>query len=120
VAADEWAEVIHWSLPLAGVLPEVVELVSKGPAGQAGRDTILFYQLSESQEVMQHPAALADLLAYLLAPEVHLFHDCEYVAEIVRKLLDAGASRAALRALAELGCDNAQELSQQIEDAAEP
>jgi len=39
------------------------------------------------------------------------FHDCEYVADVVRKLLDAGASRGKLRPLAqrlaELGCDNA-------------
>jgi Domain of unknown function (DUF4020)/SIR2-like domain len=122
VADDEWAEVIHWSLPLAGVLPEMVQVVTKRQPGRASRDTILYHQLKESSDMVKHPEALADLLIYLLAAEGQRFHDCEYVADIVRKLLDVGASRGKLRALAqrlaELGCDDAQELADRIDRAA--
>jgi hypothetical protein len=121
VGDAEWAEVIHWSLPLAGVLPEMVEAVTRHKAWRAGRDSILYYQLAKGGEVLEHPGALADLLTYLLAAEGQRFHDCEYAAEIVRKLLDAGAPRSKLHALAErlaeLGCDNAQELADRMDRA---
>jgi Domain of unknown function (DUF4020)/SIR2-like domain len=125
VQDDEWAEVVHWSLALASVLPEVVKVLRKVPAGRASRDSYLYYRLAESDEAMQQSEALADLVGYLLAAATYPFHDCEHVAAIVRKLLQHGASRPTLRALAvrlaELGCDEAQGLAEEIErGGAEP
>jgi uncharacterized protein DUF4020 len=119
IGDEEWAGVLRWSLALADVLPEFVAVIGSRPTPRDQRD-ILYYQLRERPELLQHPDALADLLAYLLSSERRLAQqDCGYIGEIVEKLLAAGASRAKLRALAErlalLGCANAQDLGGRID-----
>jgi hypothetical protein len=110
---DEWREMIKWSIPLEEFLPDVVGLLVRRPSVKV-RDTSFYHQLRK-QQIFQHPDSFADLLLYLLEAEEGVFYDSEFVAEIFPKLLEAGASRAKLRqvaeCLAELGCTNAQELA---------
>jgi hypothetical protein len=114
VQDDEWAEVVHWSLPLVGRLPDLVPILRKGPAGKASVDTMFYYKLSKSDESLQHPEALADLVAYLLAAAKYPFRDGEFVATLVRRIPCAEALVLKIRAIAErlavLGCDEARQL----------
>jgi hypothetical protein len=117
IGDDEWAEVIHWSLPLSDLLPDFVAVVMKHPAPR-GRQTLLYYQISQREPLPPSADPLADFLAYLLDAERRQFHDCEYVRRIVEKLLEAGVAAAKLlplaERLAELGCEDAQELGRRI------
>jgi len=115
----EWAATIRWSFSLAEVLPAVVELLARRPAPSHATRDVIYYELRRQEKFLQHPEAFEDLLLYLLAGEQRLYHDCNYVGEIVEKLLATDAPRTKLRTIvnrmAELGCANAQALAAQID-----
>ena len=120
IEEDEWKSMIGWALYLGDVLPELVKLLERKPAIR--KDDTLYYQILQREDLFQSPDALADLLIYLLSAEQRLLYNCKYVEEILRKLAERAAKPEKLRALidryAELGCENAQELADLIDNQA--
>jgi uncharacterized protein DUF4020 len=114
IADGEWAAMIHWALHLGEFLPEVMGLLQRRAAVRRSGD-ILYYRLRKQDGLFDHPTALVDLLMYLLSAEDRLYHDCDYLGEIFRRLFDAGVPAEKLQALAnrlaELGCTNASQLA---------
>lgn len=115
----EWSATIRWTFNLAEVLPVIVELIARRPAPAHAAGGVIYYELRKQEEFLRRPQAFADLVLYLLSREQRLYHHCNYVGEIVEKLLATEAPRTKLRTIvermAELGCANAQALAAQID-----
>jgi hypothetical protein len=118
IDTSEWSATIDWSLPLAGILPELLPLFARHPAPPSLVDTVFFNRLLDHDNLLDHPDAAADLLVYLLTPRDYLA-DCDPVISTVEKLHAAGASRERLLKVADilaaLGCHSAGELAARID-----
>lgn len=118
IEEDEWKSMMGWSLYLGEVLPELVKLLERRPAIR--KDDTLYYEILQREDLFQNPDALADLLIYLMSAEQRLLYNCKYVEGILKKLAERAAKPEKLRSLvdryAELGCENAQEIADLIDN----
>ena len=119
LAPDELERMIHWSVRLTQVFPAVVAHILRVPAPPL-LHTFLYHDLRTSELAGTYPEESALLLRHLLASAAaDPFLHCDDLEEIVTILIQAGASRDALREvcdhLARLGCAGAARLAETLD-----
>jgi hypothetical protein len=68
LTSEETGEMVEWILDLGPVLAEAIDLVCRSPYPRLG-NSMLYYQLSESNLVSDHPDDIAKLLLFLTTGE---------------------------------------------------
>jgi hypothetical protein len=98
----EVTEMIGWSIDLGPVFPEAVELIRESPNPEFG-NSMIYYRLSESELLKQHPDSFADLLAFLTSKEgTRPIYDLEQLYKAVELLVELEPRNPRLRTL----CDD--------------
>ena len=113
LSQDESTQMVYWVVHLGPVLPQAVDRVCSSPAPRL-QDSTLYKELVQREYTSRYPQSVTPLVLYVLEDAPQPFYHCRYVERLVRSLLATDASRKDLlglcHRLAELGCQNAQEL----------
>lgn len=121
LSAEEVARMALWVAHLEPVLGQAVDALCGSPAPKLESDYI-YYELAESDIGKRHPTSSSKFLLHLLRNQKGPFWSCDYVENVVEKILSvAPADKADLLSvcdqLATLGCGNAAHLKQKILNA---
>jgi len=120
LSQDEKEEMVLWSIRLEAVFPAVVEKICAASAPTL-KQTYLYYELVEKGFATKYPIPLTRLLLHLLPEADKSFLHCREVEGLVRSLVGSTASSGDLllvcERLARLGCPNASELKELVEES---
>ncbi len=120
LSEDEKEGMVLWSIPLEPVFPAVVDKICATSAPSL-KQTYLYTELVEERFATKYPIPLTRLLLHLLPKADKSFLHCWYVEELVRSLVGSAASSGDLllicEHLARLGCSNASELKELVEES---
>jgi len=121
LSEDEKEGMVLWSIPLEPVFPAVVDKICATSA-PCLKQTYLYTELVEKRFATKYPIPLTRLLLHLLPKADKSFLHCWYVEELVRSLVGSAASSGDLllvcEHLARLGCPNASELKELVEESS--
>jgi hypothetical protein len=115
----EAAEMVQWALKLDPVFPEAVALVKKGPQPKF-EHSMIYYQISESPLVKQHPESMVEFLSFLTAGEgARPVYDLDKLYSTVGELIQLIPKHPQLRILcdrlASLGVSGVSELAAKLD-----
>lgn len=120
LSEDEKEEMVLWSISLEPVFPAVVDKICATSAPSL-KQTYLYTEFVEKRFATKYPIPLTRLLLHLLPKADKSFLHCWYVEELVRSLVGSAASSSDLllvcEHLARLGCPNAAELKELVEES---
>ena len=120
LSEDEKEGMVLWSIPLEPIFSAVVDKICATSAPSL-KQTYLYTELVEKRFATKYPIPLTRLLLHLLPKADKSFLHCWYVEELVRSLVGSAASSGDLllvcEHLARLGCPNASELKELVEES---
>lgn len=116
---EELKIMVSWAIPLLPIFPEIVEKICQTVNFDLYQ-TDLYYDLEKHKFAIQFPEATANLLLHLLKLARDRFLHCNYVQEIIRQLISTLDDSSKLKELCDhlsrLGCPQALELSDLIDN----